>query len=125
MNDEALKARLKTIATDKQITFNQVWKQLLLERFLARLSSSIHQDKFVFKGGLLLASYINIGRETMDIDFMMRELRLEEDNVKKVMLELIGNNSEEDVNFKWLKIEQLTQPHMPYNGFREIGRAHV
>lgn len=58
MNESALKARLKVIAAEKGVTFNQVWKQLLLERFLARLSRSKHQENFVFKGGLLLAQYI-------------------------------------------------------------------
>lgn len=118
MNEEALKARLKAIAIEKQTTFNQVWKQLLLERFLARLSSSNHQDKFVFKGGLLLASYINIGRETIDIDFMMRNLHSEEENIKTAILEIVGSPLSDDVNFRWHKFEKLTQPHMPYNGFR-------
>lgn len=118
MNEEGLKARLKYIAAEKNMTFNQVWKQLLLERFLARLSSSNYQEKFIFKGGLLLASYINIGRETIDIDFMLQNLRSEEDNIKNAVSEIIVVHLEEDVNFQWHKIEQLSQPHMPYPGFR-------
>lgn len=118
MNEEALKARLKLVAHDKKMTFNQIWKQLLLERFLARLSSSNHQEKFIFKGGLLLATYINIGRETSDIDFLLRNLHAEEENIKIVMSEIIDGLVDEDVNFQWYKIEKLTQPHMPYNGFR-------
>lgn len=39
----------------------------MLERFLARLSKSKYQDKFIFKGGLLLAHYLEIGRETMEV----------------------------------------------------------
>ncbi|MDX1902205.1 MAG: nucleotidyl transferase AbiEii/AbiGii toxin family protein [Gammaproteobacteria bacterium] len=71
MNESALKERLKTIATEKETTLNKVWKQLLLERFLARLSNSPYQDKFIFKGELLLAQYVAINRETIDIDFML------------------------------------------------------
>jgi hypothetical protein len=55
MNEAALKERLKAIAVEKESTLNKVWKQLLLERFLARLSNSSYQDKFIFKVGLLLA----------------------------------------------------------------------
>lgn len=77
MNEEALKYRLKSIAKEKEQTFNQVWKQFLLERFLARLANSEHQEKFIFKGGLLLANYISIGRETMDIDFLLTKLNAE------------------------------------------------
>lgn len=118
MNEEGLKARLKYIAAEKNIPFNLVWKQLLLERFLARLSSSNHQEKFVFKGGLLLATYINIGRETFDIDLLLRNLHSEEENIKNVMSEIVEAHLDEDVNFQWHKIERLTQPHMPYPGFR-------
>ncbi len=64
MNEEALKSRLKNIATQKNMTFNQIWKQFLLERFLARLSVSNHQEKLIFKGGFFLANYLNIGRGT-------------------------------------------------------------
>lgn len=40
MNETALKKRLKTIALEKETTVNNIWKQLVLERFLVRLSHS-------------------------------------------------------------------------------------
>ena len=55
MNEQALKDRLQTIAKEKEIPFNSCWKQLLLERFLARLGRSAYADKLIFKGGFLLA----------------------------------------------------------------------
>lgn len=69
MKEAALKERLKIIASEKKTTLNKVWKQLLLERFLARLSKSSYQKKFIFKGGLLLAQYVAINRETVDIEY--------------------------------------------------------
>ncbi len=51
MNETALKERLKTVASKKETTVNKVWKQLLLERFLSRLSASSYHDKFIFKVG--------------------------------------------------------------------------
>src|SRR3989338_6009818 len=71
MNEAALKARLKFIAQERLKTFNEVWKQLLLERFLARLSGSPYREQFIFKGGLLLAQYMALGRETTDIDLQI------------------------------------------------------
>ena len=93
MNEAALKERLKTIATAKETTLNKVWKQLLLERFLARLSESPYQDKFIFKGGLLLAQYIAINRETIDIDFLMTKIKSEMQNIEKLMKEVAATNS--------------------------------
>jgi hypothetical protein len=55
MNEQALKERLKMVAREKNIPFNACWRQLLLERFLARLAGSAHSNKFIFKGGSLLA----------------------------------------------------------------------
>ena len=63
MNETALKERLKVIAAEKGILFNEVWKQFLLERFLARLSNSKQQSKFIFKGGLLLAQIWRSGEK--------------------------------------------------------------
>ena len=55
MNEAALKERLKTIATEKETTLNKVWKQLLLERFLASRSP----DECFFSSGLRLAIKVN------------------------------------------------------------------
>jgi hypothetical protein len=38
INEQALKSRLQTIAKEREIPFNSCWKQLILERFLVRLS---------------------------------------------------------------------------------------
>lgn len=124
MNEEALKSRLKVIANEKTKTFNQIWKQLLLERFLARLTNSNHQDKFIFKGGLLLANYLDIGRETMDIDFLLTKLNAEISHVEIVMRNIISNHVDDGLAFEWDKIEVLAQPHMQYSGFRVFLHAH-
>lgn len=118
MNEAALKERLKTIATEKETTLNKVWKQLLLERFLARLSDSPYQDKFIFKGGLLLAQYIAINRETIDIDFLMTKMKSEMKNIESAIKEVTGANSEDGFSFTWFSAEELNQPHMEYTGFR-------
>lgn len=68
MNEQSLKSKLKLIAKEQNITFNQAWKYLILERFLSRLAASDSSNKLIFKGGLLLSYYIALGRETMDVD---------------------------------------------------------
>lgn len=118
MNEAALKERLKTIASEKETTLNKVWKQLLLERFLARLSNSSYQDKFIFKGGLLLAQYVAINRETVDIDFLMTKLKSEMQKIEAVIKEVAAANGEDGFSFTWFSAEELNQPHMEYTGFR-------
>ncbi len=90
MNEAALKTRLKFIAQEKLKTFNEVWRQLLLERFLARLSNSTYREQFIFKGGLLLAQYMDLGRETTDIDFSMTKMKSEFSVIQQALCEIVS-----------------------------------
>lgn len=118
LNEEALKARLKAIALDKKMTMNQIWKQLLLERFLARLSVSSYKNKFIFKGGMLLAQYIKINRETIDLDFSLTKLKAESEKIESSIREIAEKKIDDGFQFQWQSIKPLNQPHMDYGGFR-------
>jgi len=118
MNSSALKDRLKVVATEKGMTFNEVWKQMLLERFLARLSHSDHHNKFIFKGGLLLAQYLTIGRETIDADFLMTKIKSSATAIETTIKAIAVEEMADGFVFTWAGIEELKQPHMEYPGFR-------
>lgn len=124
MNEAALKARLKSIAQEKLKTFNEVWKQLLLERFLARLSGSVYRDQFIFKGGLLLAQYIALGRETTDIDFTMTKMKSEFSTIEQALCDIASVAIDDSFRFEWDSMQILSQPHMEYNGFRATLQAY-
>lgn len=49
MNKQALIDKIHKISTTKEITFNECWKQLILDRFLSRLARSEQSKKFIFK----------------------------------------------------------------------------
>ncbi len=118
MNEDALKDRLRVVAKDKAISFNEAWKQLLLERFLARLSRSIHCEKFIFKGGLLLSQLIPIGRETTDADFLMTKIKNTTSAIEEALRVVASVQISDGFNFEWSRIEVLAQPHMEYPGFQ-------
>src|SRR5271168_2598693 len=88
INEQALKDRLQTIAKEKGIPFNSCWKQLLLERFLARLGRSPHANKLIFKGGFLLAYMMRIGRETVDLDFLLTRIKAEKGTLEEICKEI-------------------------------------
>ena len=67
--EQSIKERIKALAKERETTFAELWRNLILERFLTRLARSTYKDKFVLKGGSLLAKYIHLGRETQDLDF--------------------------------------------------------
>jgi hypothetical protein len=59
----------------------------VLERFLARLEVSGYADRFVLKGGMLLAAW-DARRATVDADFLVRNLNLDEDSVLRRVIEI-------------------------------------
>ncbi|MDN3504714.1 MAG: nucleotidyl transferase AbiEii/AbiGii toxin family protein [Rhabdochlamydiaceae bacterium] len=120
INQQSLKARLQTIAKLKSVPFNACWKQLILERFLSRLARSTYVDKLIFKGGFLLSYLIKIGRETIDIDFLLTKIKAEESILQKICTEISAINSGDGFTFTFSKIDILSQPHMDYPGYRII-----
>lgn len=118
MNEQALKERLKTIAKLENKTFQEIWKQLLLERILVRLSESTFKQQFIFKGGLLLSHYIPIERETKDIDFLNRTTLSNQGQIKKAFQTIFEIKSSDGFVFNLESMSVLSQPHMPQPGFR-------
>lgn len=118
MNETALKDRIKQIAKHKGITFNECWKSLLLERVLARIVKSKHSDKFIFKGGFFLSYALNIGRETVDLDFLLTKIKAEQPEVRAIFGDIVAVTHTDGFSFSLDGIEDLAQPHMKYPGFR-------
>jgi predicted nucleotidyltransferase component of viral defense system len=118
MNEQALKERIKRISKEKNISFNECFKKLLLERFLARLSKSPYANKFIFKGGFLLSYMIKIGRETKDLDFLITRMEGTKKEIEKAILSIILEKSTDGFIFSIEKFGLLAQPHMAYPGYR-------
>ncbi len=120
INEQALKDRLQEIAKEKEIPFNACWKQLLLERFLARLARSFHVDKLIIKGGFLLSYMMKIGRETVDLDFLLTRMNAEVSPLQEVFKEIASISLDDGFTFSFESLDVLSQPHMEYPGYRTI-----
>lgn len=118
MNEQALKDRLRNIAKEKGISFNECLQKLFLERFLVRLSASSQSNNFIFKGGLLLSYLMEIGRETVDLDFLLTKMKARKDSIQIAIQTIISKEMKDGFVFTYESIEPLTQPHMNYEGYR-------
>jgi len=118
MNENALKERIKQIAKSEGRTFTQVWKDLVLERLLTRVSKSKYHDNLVFKGGLLLSYYIDLGRETKDIDFLVQEITAKQEKIEGVFKGICKVKIKDGFDFELAGTELLEQDHMNYPGYR-------
>lgn len=66
-------ARLRNIAEEAGLSFNDVLQTYVSERFLARLAQSTHAGTVLLKGALLLRVWgVPRARPTMDIDLLRR-----------------------------------------------------
>ncbi|MBB5791857.1 nucleotidyl transferase AbiEii/AbiGii toxin family protein [Jiangella mangrovi] len=70
----------------------------VVERWLARLSESPHADRFVLKGGMLLAAF-GARRPTVDADALVRHLANDVDTVTRVVVEIATMRSDDGVEF--------------------------
>lgn len=116
--EQSFKKRLQHIAKERNITPASVWQNVILERFLVRLCRSPHKDHFILKGGTLLARFIDIGRETIDLDFSVDYLTNEPKALQKIIEEVIQIDLDDSFIFANVSISPLEHVHMHYPGAR-------
>lgn len=122
---QSIKQRLRSIAKERNLTFDEIWHNLILERFLARLCKSKYRDNFILKGGSLLARYIPIGRETKDLDFLVDQLQNTEKFLSKAFDHICSIRLEDGFEFEKVKIGKLVHPHMNYTGIEVLLLANL
>lgn len=66
-NAMQLKAAMKKIAKEKHISAQLVLQNYMLERFLERVSVSQFRDRYIIKGGFLIASIVGLNSRTTKI----------------------------------------------------------
>ena len=118
MNEQALKERIKYIANSENRKFNQVWRDLILERLLIRLARSSYNNQLIFKGGLLLSYYINLGRETTDMDLQTTQLDMDAFKMEKVFRQICQIKISDGFIYTFSNIDKLNMEHMNYPGYR-------
>lgn len=114
--EQSIKEKIKVLAKEQETSFAQLWRNLILERFLTRLSQSSYRDKFVLKGGTLLAKYLPLGRETKDLDFFIQKLSNTERSLEKALQAVCAIDSNDSFIFEMIKVDVLQHVHMAYTG---------
>lgn len=114
--EKSFKAKLRAIAKEKNRDPSDLWQNLTLERFLVRLAKSEFSKHFVLKGGILLSKYIDIGRETTDLDFLAQKISNEMDKLKNIFEKIAAIALQDGFSFREVKVDELTHPHMGYPG---------
>ncbi len=90
-NAMQLKAIVKNIAKEKNISAALVLQNYMLERFLERVSLSRYRENYIIKGGFLIASMVGLNsRATMDMDATIKGYPVDEKTIQKMIEEIIS-----------------------------------
>jgi predicted nucleotidyltransferase component of viral defense system len=114
--EQSIKEKIKVLAKERETTFAELWRNLILERFLTRLACSSFKEKFVLKGGTLLAKYIHIGRETQDLDFYIQNISNTQQSLKTVLQAICETQANDSFSFEVAKIKILDHSQLAYTG---------
>lgn len=113
----SLKAKIKNYAKSSNIAAQVVLQNYMFERFLARMSESEYSEKFVIKGGMLIAAIVGLDtRSTMDLDTTLKNLPLTEEKVVEAVTNICSIDLGDDVNFETVSIAPIRKDDK-YGGF--------
>lgn len=113
----SLKAKIRNYAKNNRLAAQVVLQNYMFERFLARLSRSEYRDKFVIKGGMLIAAIVGLAtRSTMDLDTTLKGLPLTKEKILDAVNTIIKIDLGDDVSFETKNIEPIRKDDI-YGGY--------
>ncbi len=116
--DKQLKIITNTLAKSNNVSTQEVLQNYMFERILFRLSDSKYANKIILKGGLLVSSISGIrSRTTMDMDVMVKGIKLDIDRLTLVLNEILSIDAQDGIQFELLSSEVIREEE-EYGGFR-------
>ena len=113
----SLKGRIKNYAKSNNIAAQVVLQNYMFERFLERLSISEYSEKFVVKGGMLIAAIVGLDtRSTMDLDTTLRNLPLTEEQISAALSSICTIDLKDDVSFEIKSVAPIRKEDV-YGGY--------
>lgn len=83
----SLKAKIRNLAKEKDMSAQVILQNYMFERFLERLSKSDYKNNL--KGGILIASIVGIdNRSTMHMDATIKNYPINIDSITKAITEI-------------------------------------
>ena len=113
-----LKDRIRNLARSKSADAQVLMRNYMMERFLERISVSEYRDKFILKGGMLVAAMIGLeSRATMDIDGTIKGINVSVDAVEKMIAAIVSVPMDDGVEFQVKRISEIMD-EAEYPGIR-------
>ena len=121
----SLKAKIRNIAKEKNIPAQVILQNYMFERLLVRLSASEYKEKFVLKGGMLVAAIVGLdNRATMDLDTTLKNLPLTPEAIRSALEQICSVPFDDGVGFEIGTISPIREDDI-YGGYRVMLNAKL
>lgn len=119
----SLKAKIRNIAKQKNIPAQVILQNYMFERLLVRLSASEYKEKFVLKGGMLVAAIVGLdNRATMDMDTTLKNLPLTPQTIRSALEDICSIAFDDGVVYEIGTISPIRKDDI-YGGYRVMLNA--
>ena len=103
-----LKDLIRNLSKDKAADAQILMRNYMMERFLERISLSEYRDKFILKGGMLVAAMVGLdARSTMDIDATVKGATVGIEEVENMIASIISVPVDDGVEFRVKRISEI------------------
>ena len=117
-NAMSLKAKIRNLAKEKNIPAQVILQNYMFEGLLSRLSVSDYKDRFVLKGGMLVAAIVGLdNRATMDLDTTLKNLPLTPESITDALNSIISIDADDNISFEIKGIAPIREDDV-YGGYR-------
>ena len=104
----------KKNAADAQV----LMRNYMMERFLERISLSEYRDKFILKGGMLVAAMVGLdARSTMDLDATVKGANVNVEDIENLISAIVSVPLDDGVKFQLKSISEIMD-EAEYPGIR-------
>lgn len=113
-----LKDLIRNLSKAKSADAQILMRNYMMERFLERISLSEYRDKFILKGGMLVAAMVGLdARSTMDMDATVKGATVGIPEVEAMIAAIVSVQMDDGVNFRVKQISEIMD-EAEYPGIR-------
>ena len=113
-----LKDLIRDLSKKKSADAQILMRNYMMERFLERISLSKYRDKFILKGGMLVAAMVGLdARSTMDLDATVKGINVNVNDVADLIAGIVSVPIDDGVTFRVNKVSEIMD-EAEYPGIR-------
>lgn len=113
-----LKDLIRNLSKKNSADAQILMRNYMMERFLERISLSEYKDKFILKGGMLVAAMVGLdARSTMDLDATVKGAKVDVEDVENIIASIVSVPLEDGVKFRVKRISEIME-EAEYPGVR-------